>query len=238
VNKLSLRVLPALIAMVGMAPPATRVGAAEPGQPIAAVELDVVERVNAERSAVGLARLGVNYSLMDAAWSHSSHMRAIGRICHSGCGDGDPGSRISATGYQWSWYGENVAAGFGSASAVVEAWMASPGHRANILKPEFTDIGVAVIDGYWTQVFARPARGYQTVTPPAGAPGGPTVAPPTTATGTPTSTVTPRPTPTATPVSACREGRVPRRGVRDPRGERWPEQIYLPHLPQRCGLRP
>jgi uncharacterized protein YkwD len=154
------------------------VAASPPGELISASEQEVVDLVNAERAKLGAAPLTVNYSLQEAAWVHNEHMESIGRICHSNCGDGDPGSRIAATGYRASGWGENVASSYPNPAAVMAAWMGSSGHRANILNRNFTDIGVAH-NSYWTQVFSRPAGGYATVTPPAGSGGGGGVPDPT-----------------------------------------------------------
>jgi uncharacterized protein YkwD len=66
-------------------------------------------------------------------------------------------SRVSTTGYSWSTLGENIARGQTEAASVVKGWMESPGHRGNILDPEFGDIGVGYAQGssgpYWVQVF-------------------------------------------------------------------------------------
>jgi uncharacterized protein YkwD len=80
-------------------------------------------------------------------------------MTHTGSNGSDAGDRIRAAGYQPSTWGENVAAGYTSASSVVAGWMGSSGHRANILNPAFTEIGVAsatAADGtrYWTMVLA------------------------------------------------------------------------------------
>jgi uncharacterized protein YkwD len=72
--------------------------------------------------------------------------------------DGDgPGERVTASGYRWSTYGENIAKGQQTPEAVMTSWMNSPGHRANILNCAFEEIGVGIHDGgggpYWTQNF-------------------------------------------------------------------------------------
>ncbi len=144
-----------------------------PGNPLDPIEREVVNLVNQERESRGIPTLIVNYQLQEAAWRHSEHMAKNKVLCHSGCGDGDPGSRIRATGYKAATYGENVASGQRSSTQVMNAWMNSSGHRRNILNPNFTDIGVAYAVGglygnSWTQVFARPADGFATVTPPPG----------------------------------------------------------------------
>lgn len=73
--------------------------------------------------------------------------------------DGDgPGERIEASTYEWSTWGENIAAGYRTPEAVVEGWMSSDGHCSNIMNPAFTEIGVGYEpDGFnWTQVFGAP----------------------------------------------------------------------------------
>jgi uncharacterized protein YkwD len=71
--------------------------------------------------------------------------------------DGDgPGERVTAAGYRWATYGENIAKGQRTPAQVMESWMNSPGHRANILNCSFEEIGIGLHDGggpYWTQVF-------------------------------------------------------------------------------------
>ncbi|WP_342190492.1 CAP domain-containing protein [Paenibacillus macquariensis] len=66
-------------------------------------------------------------------------------------------------GVKWRAYGENIAAGQTTPEEVTRVWMNSPGHRANILDPRFTDIGVGYVAGtatsqyrtYWTQLFIQ-----------------------------------------------------------------------------------
>jgi uncharacterized protein YkwD len=165
------------------------VAASPPGQPISPAEQEVVDLVNQERTSRGIPPLTVNYSLMEAAWSHNEHMFDTGCFSHTACGDGNPGDRIRPTGYKFTTWGENIAKGQTSPASVMDAWMHSPGHRANILSTKYKDIGVAHHDAswpngpLWTQVFASPQDGYATVTPPAGSgskPGNPDVPTPTT----------------------------------------------------------
>jgi uncharacterized protein YkwD len=80
----------------------------------------------------------------------------------------DPGARISAAGYRWSTWGENIATGYATPRAVVSGWMHSAGHCRNILDPAFRDVGVGVVargvrpyrGATWTEDFglARGAR--------------------------------------------------------------------------------
>ncbi len=79
--------------------------------------------------------------------------------------DGDgPSDRVDQTGYDWSFVGENIAYGYPTPEEVMEGWLESDGHCANIMFPEFTEIGVGYFfddgngDGgaYWAQVFGTP----------------------------------------------------------------------------------
>jgi uncharacterized protein YkwD len=129
------------------------------------VEVDVAAQcialTNSERASNGLAALAFNGQLQAAAQGHSTYQATTQTMSHTGAGGSNPGARISAAGYGWHAYGENVAAGQGSCASVVSAWMASPGHRANILNATFVDIGVAMAKDangrpYWTMDLGAP----------------------------------------------------------------------------------
>ncbi|MGW2425271.1 sigma-70 family RNA polymerase sigma factor [Streptomyces sp. NPDC001709] len=117
----------------------------------------VVALVNKERSAAGCGPLTEDPQLQKAAQGHSDDMAARHFFDHTNPDGADPGQRITAAGYRWSTYGENIAQGQQTAAAVMESWMNSPGHRANILNCSFKDIGVGVHKGaggpWWTQDF-------------------------------------------------------------------------------------
>lgn len=120
-------------------------------------EQRVLELVNVERARHGLAPLRYQRQLDQASEGHNRQQVATRTMAHDGIGDGDPGSRIRATGFNRSW-GENVATGQTSPEQVVAEWMASPGHRRNILDPSFSYLGVSyatAADGrsYWAQSF-------------------------------------------------------------------------------------
>lgn len=99
-----------------------------------------------------------------AALVHSDDMVARDFFSHTGSDGRDAGDRATAAGYVWSSWGENIAAGYGSAAAVMAGWMASPGHCANIMAPSFQHVGVACVKGsagnrygnYWTMVLGKP----------------------------------------------------------------------------------
>lgn len=104
-----------------------------------------------------------NLMLTQAADSHSNDMVALNFFSHTGSSGSSAGQRISAAGYTWNTYGENIAAGQASINEVVDGWMASAGHCANIMNAAFVDIGVACVPGtasttyrtYWTMDLGR-----------------------------------------------------------------------------------
>jgi uncharacterized protein YkwD len=122
-----------------------------------AFEQRVLDLVNAERAKGGLRPVSYQRQLDAASEAHASHMARVGAMAHEGIGDGDPGSRILAQGFQDSW-GENVATGQLTPEQVVAEWMASPGHRRNIMDPNYRFLGVSYVTAangrtYWAQEF-------------------------------------------------------------------------------------
>ncbi|MER7910308.1 sigma-70 family RNA polymerase sigma factor [Streptomyces sp. NPDC096068] len=121
------------------------------------VEEQVIALVNAERAKEGCGAVTGNSLLAKAAQGHSDDMAARDFFDHTNPDGAGPGERVTATGYGWSTYGENIAMGQQTAEQVMEAWMNSPGHRANILNCSFKELGVGLHTGdggpYWTQVF-------------------------------------------------------------------------------------
>ncbi|AXI89587.1 CAP domain-containing protein [Streptomyces griseoincarnatus] len=113
----------------------------------------VVELVNAERAEAGCAPVTANSTLNAAAQRHSEDMASTGTMSHTGSDGSDPGERITRAGYAWSTYGENVAYGYSTPEQVMQGWMTSPGHKANILNCSFREIGVGLSGTYWTQDF-------------------------------------------------------------------------------------
>ncbi|ODA69342.1 MULTISPECIES: CAP domain-containing protein [unclassified Streptomyces] len=115
----------------------------------------VVELVNAERGKVGCSPVKVNPTLTEAAQDHSDDMAASGSMSHTGSDGSSPADRITRAGYNWSTYGENVAYGYSTPEQVMAGWMASPGHKENILNCAFEEIGVGLAQpgDYWTQNF-------------------------------------------------------------------------------------
>ncbi len=101
--------------------------------------------------------------LVSAAAAHARDMAEHAELTHAGSDGSRPAERITRAGYEWRASGENVAAGQRNADAVVAAWLQSPGHCANIMEPNFTEMGVAFVQVpganpniYWAQSFATP----------------------------------------------------------------------------------
>ena len=97
-----------------------------------------------------------NATLEKVAKAHSDDMRHRNTMTHYGKDGKDPGNRLSKAGYKWLTYAENVAMGQQNEEEVMKSWLKSPGHCANIMNPNVTEVGVARSGDYWTQLFAAP----------------------------------------------------------------------------------
>ncbi len=120
---------------------------------VAAVRAAVLCLHNRERGARGLAPLREQAKLRQAAEGHSADMVEQGFFSHDSPGGADMADRILRTGYArdqgWS-LGENIAWGTGGLATAAEihrAWMRSPGHKANILRRQFREIGIGIAIG-------------------------------------------------------------------------------------------
>ncbi|WP_221356104.1 CAP domain-containing protein [Streptomyces beigongshangae] len=119
---------------------------------------EVLALTNAGRAAAGLPPLAEDPLLTRAAQAHSADMAARAFYSHTSPDGSEPWHRAAAAGSTRRTVGENIACGQRSPAEVVRGWMDSPGHRANILKPAFTHLGVGYAGGgavgtYWTQLF-------------------------------------------------------------------------------------
>ena len=135
-----------------------------PGQKIviavneqASVEEEVVRLVNVERSKQGLSPLTIDWELARVAKYKSQDMHDRNYFSHTSPTYGSPFEMMKNFGISYKAAGENIAKGQKSAAQVVQAWMNSEGHRANIMSTKYTHIGVGyVADGhYWTQMFIK-----------------------------------------------------------------------------------
>ena len=115
---------------------------------------EVLELVNKERKAEGLNELKMDKDLLDSAMIRASelvlnfsHTRPNGTSC------------FTAISKPFSHMGENIAAGYSNAEYVMQGWMESPGHKANILTGDFTSIGIGCVKygnvPYWVQLFGK-----------------------------------------------------------------------------------
>ena len=118
-------------------------------------EQQVAVLVNEQRAANGLAPLALSEELSNAARAKSQDMHDNNYFSHTSPTYGSPFDMLKSFGISYRAAGENIAMGYSSPEAVVNAWMNSAGHRANILSSSYTQIGVGyVADGnYWTQEF-------------------------------------------------------------------------------------
>ncbi len=135
----------------------------------------VVALTNTERTRQGLAPLALNPTLSQAATSKGSDMFANQYWAHTSPSGKEPWAFISEAGYSYRVAGENLARDFAVSDQVVQAWMASPTHRANIVNASYQEIGVAVVNGELNgmettlvvQMFGTPRAQLAQVLPPA-----------------------------------------------------------------------
>jgi uncharacterized protein YkwD len=126
-----------------------------------AQEDEVTALVNRERAAAGCGPLRTDERLRSAARAHSQDMAANDYFSHTGRNGSSFVDRIAAAGYPRNEAGgENIALGYRTPEDVMDGWMNSAGHRANILNCDFKAIGVGLAQDssgtpYWTQDFGR-----------------------------------------------------------------------------------
>ncbi len=123
----------------------------------------IIDLTNQQRLANGLAPLRVNDRLVSAAQIQANQMAQLDQMSHELPSAPYPSlvDRANHVGYHYARLGENIAYNYQGPVEVVTAWMNSPGHRANILDPQFTEIGVGLAQNlrgefYYAQVFGTP----------------------------------------------------------------------------------
>ena len=134
-------------------------------QAVAPIAVDagrVASLVSAYRADNGLGPVAIDSRLMQAANSQARAMGERDRMGHRVAGSLP--RRVTAAGYDWGAIAENLGAGYPSLDAALAGWKASRDHRANLLNPDVTDIGVAAVGtrpgssqgSYWTMILAGP----------------------------------------------------------------------------------
>jgi uncharacterized protein YkwD len=141
---------------------------------LANFQAELLQRVNAARAAgascgtrgsfASTGALSWNGLLTNAATGHSKDMSAQNYFSHTSLDGRTFDQRVTAAGYAWTRVAENIAAGYPSVQAVVDGWLASDGHCANLMNPNLVHVGVACAPGtatstygtYWTMDLGAP----------------------------------------------------------------------------------
>lgn len=111
-------------------------------------EAAVLDAVNEKRAKLGLDALEFDETLLSAARLRASQLASMRSLSHTTPDGGDVFAILRRMNVRYRAAGENLARGFSCAHAMADAWMASPTHRANIVCPVYTRVGVGVVDGY------------------------------------------------------------------------------------------
>lgn len=134
------------------------------GQLAAVITATLVDLTNDDRSEERIGPLKINEKLVAAAQAKANDMAEKGYFAHTSPDGRTSWSWFEDAGYTFSYAGENLAVNFSDSEDVVQAWMDSPTHRANILNGKFTEIGIATAEGEYkgrktifvVQMFGRP----------------------------------------------------------------------------------
>ena len=128
---------------------------------LGAYENQVVTLVNQERAKAGLAPLKINTKLAGVAERKAEDLRDKNYFAHNSPTYGSPFDMMKQFGITYTSAGENIAKGQKTPAEVMNGWMNSPGHKANIMNANYTEIGVGYVTDsngttYWVQHFIRP----------------------------------------------------------------------------------
>lgn len=167
--KIAVKYETGLSELIGANPQITNPALIYPGQkitipnaaPLQTQEQEVLRLVNAERAKAGLPALTYNWEAARVARYKSQDMIDKGYFAHQSPTYGSPFQMMESFGLRFSAAAENIAKGQRTPAEVMNAWMNSPGHRANILSRSVTHIGVGAAKAkngtlYWTQMFLKP----------------------------------------------------------------------------------
>lgn len=124
-----------------------------------------LEDFNAYRAGLGLSPVVLNAALIEASDRHARDLAKHGIAAHEGTDGSAHDGRASDAGYAYSLIAENVATGQKSWDAVFKAWQKSPGHNENLLQPDVTDFGIALVYEpttkyitYWAMLVGAPPK--------------------------------------------------------------------------------
>jgi len=131
--------------------------------PTDAEVISFIDQMNAHRVAEGLSPLIWHSGVAAVATAHSQDMETRDFFSHTNPDGESPGDRLDEAGITYSAWGENIAWGYTTGTSVLNAWIASSGHRANIENGTFTHHGVGKVGTIWTHVFLRPRTSTATV---------------------------------------------------------------------------
>jgi uncharacterized protein YkwD len=148
-----MRILTVLAVVLGLLMLGGLVSMSTHGRPVAAatrlkltpVERTLLKQVNDLRASKGLRKLGIGSNLERAARAHAANMARYSYFAHTFRKDGADVDFFTWIGWYThdSWVGENIACGYPTVASAMTAWINSPGHYANLIRPQFTLIGVA-----------------------------------------------------------------------------------------------
>ena len=136
----------------------------------------MLDRINEYRALNELPPLALDPALMRAAMAHTHDMAENDVFDHTGSDGADLGARLERVAYRFRQAAENIAGGTASPERTVDRWMASSGHRQNLLDPRFRDVGVGYLDypddggkvryrHYWTVVLGVKKKPLAPVSP-------------------------------------------------------------------------
>jgi uncharacterized protein YkwD len=130
--------------------------ASKPIPPVINSNLTLLDAHNNERAKIKVGPLVTSARLMNAAQAHADWMKANGKLDHKGEGGLSFGDRMRNAGYVFTAGGENIAGGQRNVQEVMDAWMSSIGHRLNIQRASYKEMGWGRSGNYWCVLFGTP----------------------------------------------------------------------------------
>lgn len=126
------------------------------GPEISAEVEEFLTLVNEHRASVGCPPLVWSPAVAAVAQAHSEDMVERGYFAHTNPDGASPFDRLRSAGIDYSQAAENIAWGYPTAQAVLDGWLGSPGHRANLERCSLTQHGVGLAETHWTHLFVTP----------------------------------------------------------------------------------